>query len=173
MNVKITHLKAPWPEGAKVGDVVAFEGAVPAWAVGKCAEVGGDAKPDHVYEPPALVAGAGTGRALPSIEAVNAEVEDLRAQLSVANEAAEVARQAIDAERQRADDLAEKLQAAEAARDAAMQDADALRAQLKPPEGGADRAALESEATALGVQFRSNISDETLAARIAEAKAAK
>lgn len=35
MKLTITHLKAPWPEGAKVGDVVEFAG-LPAWAVGKC-----------------------------------------------------------------------------------------------------------------------------------------
>lgn len=93
-KVTITHMKAPWPEGAKVGDVVAFDGEVPAWAVGKCTPASDDA------------------------EAVNVEAHS---------------------------------------------------------GGGAalDRAALEAEAAALGVQFRSNISDETLAARIAEAKAAK
>ena len=35
MLVVITHLKAPWPSGAKVGDVLDLP-AVPAWAVGKC-----------------------------------------------------------------------------------------------------------------------------------------
>lgn len=172
MKVRITNMKAPWPEGAKLGDIVAFDGPAPAWAAGKHQPAPDSASADHVYEPPAVITGNGTGQALPSIEAVNAEIEDLRAQLSVANEAAEVARQAIDTERKRGDELAEKLLAAEAARDAAIQDAETLRAQLTP-EGGADRAALEAEATALGVQFRSNISDETLAARIAEAKAAK
>lgn len=37
MKVTITHLKAPWPEGAKVGDVVEVDGEViPGWAAGKC-----------------------------------------------------------------------------------------------------------------------------------------
>lgn len=37
MKVVITHLKAPWPAGAKPGDVVELAGdAVPAWALGKC-----------------------------------------------------------------------------------------------------------------------------------------
>lgn len=40
----ITHLKAPWPHGAVVGDVLDLE-EVPAWALGKCkpAEEGAEA----------------------------------------------------------------------------------------------------------------------------------
>lgn len=173
MKVRITHLKAPWPAGAKVGDVVQFEGKAPAWALGKFVEAGDDARADHVYEPAEVLVGDGSGSALPSIDAVNADLEALRAQLAAADDATLQARDEADAERKRSDELAEKLLAAEAARDAAMQDADALRARLTPTDGGADRAALEADATKLGVQFRSNISDETLAARIAEAKAAK
>lgn len=36
MKLTITHLKAPWPTGAAVGDVIELA-SVPAWAVGKCA----------------------------------------------------------------------------------------------------------------------------------------
>ncbi len=37
MKVTITALKAPWPEGAKLGDTYTFKGGeVPPWAVGKC-----------------------------------------------------------------------------------------------------------------------------------------
>ena len=36
MKLTITHLKAPWPTGAVVGDVIELA-SVPAWAVGKCA----------------------------------------------------------------------------------------------------------------------------------------
>lgn len=37
MKVEVTHLKAAWPEGTRVGDVVDVQGdAIPAWAVGKC-----------------------------------------------------------------------------------------------------------------------------------------
>lgn len=37
MKLLVTHLKAPWPNGTKVGDVVTIKGnAVPAWAAGKC-----------------------------------------------------------------------------------------------------------------------------------------
>lgn len=43
MKARITNLKAPWPAGAAVGDVVAFHiGSVPVWAVGKCAPVAED-----------------------------------------------------------------------------------------------------------------------------------
>lgn len=54
MKVTITHMKAPWPEGAKVGDVVQFEGdAAPAWALGKFAHADDDARADHKYVPAA------------------------------------------------------------------------------------------------------------------------
>lgn len=42
MKVRITHLKAPWPAGASVGDVAQFDGGIAAWAVGKCVPVGED-----------------------------------------------------------------------------------------------------------------------------------
>ncbi|MCT9812424.1 hypothetical protein N0K08_17410 [Acidovorax sp. Be4] len=52
MKVIIQTLKAPWPTGAKVGDVVSFEGEVaPAWAVGKYALAPDGAEADHKYEP--------------------------------------------------------------------------------------------------------------------------
>ncbi len=38
MRVRVTALKAPWPPGTQIGDVVDLEGraTVPEWAVGKC-----------------------------------------------------------------------------------------------------------------------------------------
>jgi hypothetical protein len=41
MKVRITHLKAPWPEGALVGDVLEVSEVAP-WALGKCVTVGDD-----------------------------------------------------------------------------------------------------------------------------------
>lgn len=41
MKVRIDVLKAPWPEGAKVGDVVEMEAITPAF-VGKCTPVADD-----------------------------------------------------------------------------------------------------------------------------------
>lgn len=35
MKYQITHLKAPWPEGSAVGDVIDME-ELPPWALGKC-----------------------------------------------------------------------------------------------------------------------------------------
>lgn len=43
MKVTITHLKADWPAGAKIGDVIELE-SVPAWAVGKCTPTADDAE---------------------------------------------------------------------------------------------------------------------------------
>jgi hypothetical protein len=44
MKVQITHLKAPWPEGAGVGDVVELQAPeLPAWALGKCTPAAADA----------------------------------------------------------------------------------------------------------------------------------
>lgn len=43
MKLRITHLKAPWPAGAVVGDVLDLP-AVPAWAVGKCEPAPDDAE---------------------------------------------------------------------------------------------------------------------------------
>ena len=43
MKLTITHLKAPWPTGAVVGDVIELA-SVPAWALGKCAPADDGAK---------------------------------------------------------------------------------------------------------------------------------
>lgn len=42
MKLTITHLKAPWPQGAMVGSVIELA-SVPAWAVGKCVPAADDA----------------------------------------------------------------------------------------------------------------------------------
>jgi uncharacterized protein (DUF58 family) len=110
MKHEITFLKAPWPLGAKVGDVVEFD-QVPAWALGKCKPAAEDAE---------VTVTLGAASIVTNIEP----------------------------------------------------DADALEAEAKA-EADAARAALEAEAKGLGVEFRSNISDEKLAERIAEAKAQK
>lgn len=67
MKVAITHLKAPWPAGAKVGSIVAVPGdAIPAWAVGKCEAFTGEAAAEFTWEPPApVVAEAPAAPALP------------------------------------------------------------------------------------------------------------
>ena len=56
MKVTITHLKAPWPAGAKPGDVVELDVAeVPGWALGKCAPAADDAPVTITAEPDAEV----------------------------------------------------------------------------------------------------------------------
>lgn len=50
MKVRITHLKAPWPAGSGVGDVLELAD-VPAWAVGKCEPVPDDVAPSVKTEP--------------------------------------------------------------------------------------------------------------------------
>lgn len=86
MNVRVTALKAPWPEGTQVGSIVAFKGEPPAWAAGKYGPAPEDAKADFTYDPPEVIEGE-QGAALPSIEAINAEVAGLQAQLAASQEA--------------------------------------------------------------------------------------
>lgn len=43
MLLTITHLKAPWPAGAVVGDVIELP-SVPSWALGKCTAAPDDAE---------------------------------------------------------------------------------------------------------------------------------
>ena len=43
MKLTITHLKAPWPEGAVPGDVIDMA-EVPGWALGKCVPADDGAK---------------------------------------------------------------------------------------------------------------------------------
>ena len=75
----ITALKAPWPEGSKVGDTIELD-TVPAWAVGKC-------KPAPGAEPaPARDLAAELATAKAHAEALEIEVADLRIKLANATE---------------------------------------------------------------------------------------
>ena len=52
MKVIIKTLKAPWPKGAKVGDIVSFDAeTAPAWATGKYTLAPEGAEVDFQYEP--------------------------------------------------------------------------------------------------------------------------
>lgn len=52
MKVVITHLGAPWPEGAGVGSVVQLpDGELPGWAVGKCKDADEEAEAEFAWEP--------------------------------------------------------------------------------------------------------------------------
>ncbi|KTT17960.1 hypothetical protein, partial [Pseudacidovorax intermedius] len=71
--------------GAKVGDVVQFEDKAPAWALGKFVEAGDDAPADHVYVSADVLVVEGPGATLPSVDAVNADLERMRQALSAAD----------------------------------------------------------------------------------------
>jgi hypothetical protein len=126
MKCVITFLKAPWPLGARVGDVIELD-HVPAWAVGKCSPAADDAEVT-VSLAPALVVN------VPPVVEVVTEGEQVSAE-----EVAEAVAEAGDV--------------------------------VEVAEAEVSRKAMEAEAKALGVEFRSNLSDEKLAERIAEAKA--
>lgn len=65
MRVQITHLKAPWPLGAVVGDVLDLP-AVPVWAVGKCKQVDEDVELT-------IITGDGSGEALAPVDSGEGE----------------------------------------------------------------------------------------------------
>lgn len=54
MKIRVTQLKAPWPEGTSVGAVLDLPGdALPSWAVGKCEpapEQPAEPAPEHPAE---------------------------------------------------------------------------------------------------------------------------
>lgn len=101
MKARITHLKAPWPLGAKVGDVVEFA-QVPAWAVGKVQEVGDDEAVTLEFGDAVLV--DLTGGNASEVEGLKATIADLTAKLQAADElvaqhaeSAQVSRAALEA----------------------------------------------------------------------------
>ena len=68
MKLTITHLKAPWPTGAVVGDVIELA-SVPVWAVGKCAPADDSA-----------TVTVGVVQAEPADEKQDPSIDDLREQ---------------------------------------------------------------------------------------------
>lgn len=68
MKLTITHLKAPWPTGAVVGDVIELA-SVPAWAVGKCAPADDGA-----------TVTVGVVQAAPAVAKQEPSIDDLREQ---------------------------------------------------------------------------------------------
>lgn len=68
MKLTITHLKAPWPAGAVVGDVIELAD-VPAWAFGKCVPAADDA-----------AVTVGVAQAAPADEKQEPSADDLREQ---------------------------------------------------------------------------------------------
>lgn len=55
MRVLVTALRAPWPAGTQIGDIVDLQGrvTVPEWAVGKCEPAPAAAEPAAAPAPAA------------------------------------------------------------------------------------------------------------------------
>ena len=174
MKVTIQTLKAPWPAGAKVGDVVAFQGDIaPAWAVGKFAPASDNAEADFHYEPK-LITGDGSGQALASVSADDAQA---RVSLAAAEEQARQEHEAairhafeeLKAQRDQAIQQHESVQAALAAaleREVSLQQQ--LDAALAAP-AVRTREVLNAEAEKLGIKVDGRWSDESLTEEIAKA----
>lgn len=172
MKARITHMKAPWPSGAKVGQLVEFNaGAIPAWALGKCVQVGDDAVADHTVEAPS----ASTAAVASNLESklTREEREQIGNELRRIHDEAGQAARVLEAENaELREQLAAKdllileLQTAPSGKAGSDIDeqAAAEKAQMEA------RAALEAEAKALGVEFSKNIGDKALAERIATKK---
>lgn len=106
----ITHLKAPWPLGAVVGDVLEL-GSVPSWAIGKCKPAPEDAEAS--IEMPEVVVSEESAQPLADGGVVNAQIADLQAQvLAQARELEEVRFFKAEGDAQIAD-LQAKLEAAQ------------------------------------------------------------
>jgi hypothetical protein len=112
MKVRITHLKAPWPERAVVGDVLELA-TVPGWAIGKFVKAGDDEP--VTLEIPVTVAVVEEAKAPNELEALVAAVYKLQAEVSSQGELAE----AFSAAQQEADAAIAALQ--EAGRQSASQ----------------------------------------------------
>jgi hypothetical protein len=97
MKVRITNMKAPWPEGAELGQVVEIKGdEIPGSLAGKCQPYDGDEKAAHSFAPKAPKAvniepsgmdksGAGAAKALAAMEG---QIKALTESLAKANEVA-------------------------------------------------------------------------------------
>lgn len=174
MKVIIQTLKAPWPTGAKVGDVVSFEGeTAPAWAVGKYTPASEGANADFHYDPK-VITGDGSGQALAPVSADDAQA---RASLAAAEEQARQEREAairhafeeLTAQRDQAVQQHESVQAALAAaleREVSLQQQ--LDAALAAP-AAKTREGLNAEAEKLGIKVDGRWSDERLTEEIAKA----
>ena len=84
MKARITHLKAPWPLGAVVGDVVEFASA-PAWAVGKFEQVSDDEAVTLEFGEPVKVVLEGDSA---EVQALKSKIAELKAKLEAADAAA-------------------------------------------------------------------------------------
>lgn len=125
MKIRITHMKAPWTEGAKVGDVLKVD-AIPAWAAGKCVQVDDGEKVTLEYEPPQAP------------DVTESPSGDLIKQLAEANAALAQRDETIADLRAGMLEIDARIAAADKARDEALEKLAAAEKQLaeaKPAEG--------------------------------------
>ena len=170
MKVTIQTLKAPWPEGAKVGDVVAFEGdTAPAWAVGKFAPAADNAEADFYYKPKLSIEN-GSGQALPSADTAEARTR-AREEAAEALARQVAARQAFSELEAERDQALQQRDAAQADLAAALDREAALLQQLDAAQAPAPRTRenLNAQAEKLGVKVDGRWSDERLTEEIAKA----
>lgn len=160
----IKHLKAPWPKGAKVGDIIEFD-VLPGWAAGKC-ELGGTRatlKTPGAPEPHAAFDMAADG--------------SLRANLGASFAAEALARQEREAIHQKAlGDAEDRLKAAEQALAAAKVDLEASLSREATLQGHLTDAQKLNEAAAGELEkVRGQVADlqTQLATAKAEPKATK
>jgi regulator of protease activity HflC (stomatin/prohibitin superfamily) len=107
VKVTITQLKAPWPIGAQVGDVIELQGfdGMPGWAEGKCKPAADDAEASQVLVRAEPVQAEAAPEAAPADASALAAAEALLAE----------ARTEADELRAMVADLQGRLAAAEAA----------------------------------------------------------
>jgi hypothetical protein len=160
MKVIITILKAPWPAGARLGDVVEVGDTLPGCLVGKCRPADPAMEAAHVYHqvlPAPVLAetklGAEIGaapqlaeaqEALASaraeLDAERATVADLLAQLASASKESDGLRDLFQEMRLNAVGFKDQLAEAQAALAAAHAEVAALRTQQAPATAEAQQA---------------------------------
>lgn len=119
MKVTVTHTKAPWPEGVKLGDVVEVGDSMPGCFVGKCSPAEDKAKAAHTYKPaPPVQPQAAPGVAV--VEAAGNAAEELeiaRNQLQAAEQASNEMASLLEASRKEAGDALNEAAVLKAERD--------------------------------------------------------
>lgn len=173
MKVTIQTLKAPWPAGAKVGDIVAFDGdTAPAWAVGKFAPAPDNAKADFHYEPKAVTDGSGHALSLAIADEARARANMDAAEEPARREHEANLQQAVEDMRAERDQALQLRAVAQNDLAAALDREAALQQRLDAAQAGPatkTREDLNAEAEKLGVKVDGRWSDERLAEEIAKA----
>jgi len=109
MKARITNLKAPWPHGAKLGDVFEFE-IVPVWAVGKFAVAEDDAEVTLSFEKKAEI----IANVVPD-QALLAQIAELQSKLEASQAALAESEGALAAAQADGAALREQLESTQAA----------------------------------------------------------